>query len=231
MSPPELAADGPVAFFGEPIKVAFGVTFGDHLTWPLMTASIASWERPGLRKAFKAPSPQASPGGRGRSSLIFMNHWSTRRGSIGFLLRSEWARSISRSSISPTRPAASRSATTASRALATVEAAVFFRRGVVERAVVVEQIDHADFGMALPDFVVIGVVARRDLYAAGAEFGFGPFVGDEGNFATGEGQFEHGAAAGHVAELDEAGIRRLPAAAKRLDFAIRFRLFLSPSAE
>src|SRR5687768_11253360 len=31
MSPPELAADGPVAFFGEPIEVAFGVARGKNL--------------------------------------------------------------------------------------------------------------------------------------------------------------------------------------------------------
>ena len=47
---------------------------------------------------------------------IFTNHWSARYGSIGVFERSEWASSISRSSIFSTRPSFSRSSTTRLRA-------------------------------------------------------------------------------------------------------------------
>ena len=76
MSPPELAADAPVALLAQPVEIALGVALGVDLD-------------PARR------SRRPSPAGRSRrcrpaSSPMRTNHWSERYGSIGVLLRSEW---------------------------------------------------------------------------------------------------------------------------------------------
>ena len=100
---------------------------------------------------------------------------------MGVLLRSEWARSISRSSFSAIKSCRFEIGFDRFAGFFHGEAAVFLRNVFVERAVGVEDVDRADFGVPLPHFVVVWIVRRRDLHAAGAELGFGPLVGDEGD--------------------------------------------------
>ena len=54
------------------------------------------------------------------------------------------------------------------------------------------------------DFVVVRIVGRRDLHAAGAQLGLGPFVGHQRNLAVQQRQPQLAAGAGHVAQLDRA---------------------------
>ena len=44
--------------------------------------------------------------------------------------------------------------------------------------------------VALPDRIVIEIVRRRDLHAAGAKRGIGVLVGDDRNASTGQRQFD-----------------------------------------
>ena len=95
------------------------------------------------------------------------------------------------------------SATTRSRALAIVSFAI--RAGiVVERAVGIQDVDHRQ-RLPLADFVVVRVVGRRDLDAAGAQLGLGPLVGHQRNLAVQQRQPHLAAGAGHVAQLFQLG--------------------------
>ena len=135
------------------------------------------------------------------SSSIRTNHWSARQGSIGVLLRSEWARSISRSSMSTTKPAASRSATTILRATDTVRP--WYGRGLlIERAVGVEDIDHRQ-ATSFADVVVVGIVGGRDLHAAASQLRLGPRVGDQRDFPLEQWQQQLPPGEHHVAQLLE----------------------------
>ncbi len=117
---------------------------------------------------------------------------------MGVFERSLWASSISRSSIFATRPSASRSATTALPGL--VHRQPLVRPGVlVERAVGVEDVDHRQL-LPQADFVVVRIVGRRDLHAAGAQLRLGPDVGDQRNLAVQQRQLHLAAVAGHVAQ-------------------------------
>ena len=69
------------------------------------------------------------------------------------------------------------------------QAAIFFGDGVVEQALGGHDVDGADFFVALPDLIVVLVVGGGDFDAAGTEFGLGPLVDDQRDFAIGEGEF------------------------------------------
>ncbi len=74
---------------------------------------------------------------------------------------------------------------------------------VVERAIGVQDVDHRQL-LPLADFVVVGIVGRRDLDAAAAQLGLGPFVGHQRNLAIQQRQHHLAAGQGHVAQLDQA---------------------------
>ncbi len=57
--------------------------------------------------------------------------------------------------------------------------------------------------LPLADFVIVRVVGRRDLDAAGAQFGLGPHVGHERNLAVQQRQHQLAAGQRHVAQLHQ----------------------------
>jgi len=72
----------------------------------------------------------------------------------------------------------------------------------IERAVEVEDVDH---GQPAPqtDLVVVWVVGRRDLHAAGAHLGLGPRVGHQRDFPLQKRQPQHPPVGGHPPERDQ----------------------------
>ena len=103
---------------------------------------------------------------------------------------------------------------------------------VVERAVGVEDVDHRQL-LPLADVVVVRIVGRRDLHAAGAQLGLGPFVGHERNLAVQQRQQQLAAGAGHVAQLDQAAaacVRRRSARSSSCACNVGLSLFARRSA-
>ncbi|OQB54517.1 MAG: hypothetical protein BWX98_02292 [Candidatus Aminicenantes bacterium ADurb.Bin147] len=87
----------------------------------------------------------------------------------------------------------------------TVDSGVGPGRGV-ERTVGVEDVDDPDFVLVpLPDAVVVGIVGRRDLDAAGPEGRIGPGVDDEREGAVEKRQAEAAPVAGHVPKAQQQG--------------------------
>ncbi len=107
-----------------------------------------------------------------------MNHCSEMSGSTRAPERWLYGTVCTYSSRARMRPAASRSATTRSRASATVNPGVALARGRGHQAVLA---DHADAleAVLVADLEVVGVVAGRDLQRAGAEVGLDVVVGDD----------------------------------------------------
>jgi hypothetical protein len=68
--------------------------------------------------------------------------------------------------------------------------AVEGRAGQVDVRGLVEDGEAANLRVALADGEVVGVVRGRDLDRAGAELGVGPVVGEDGNLALREREFE-----------------------------------------
>ena len=120
MSPPQLPAHRPVAFLAEPVEIA-------------LRRSAPARSSRGRRSRRPSPTARARPSSRttgrpgtARSASCCGREWAARsRG-----LRS-----------SASRPAASMSATTASRAFVHRQAAILCRHAVVERAVGVQDVD------------------------------------------------------------------------------------------
>ena len=73
-----------------------------------------------------------------------------------------------------------------------VHAAIRFGRVVVDAGVIVENVDAVQI-VALADGVVVEIVSRGDLDAAGAELGVHVAVADDGDFASDKGQPRAGA--------------------------------------
>ena len=95
-----------------------------------------------------------------------------------------------------------------------------------DRAVAVQHVDCADLAVALPHFVVVGVVRRRDLDAAGAERRIGPFVGDQRDLAARQRQRDLAALLGERCDLREVGDQLLLALQQALEFLLPGFAFL-----
>ena len=89
-----------------------------------------------------------------------------------------------------------------------------------DRAVAVQHVDCADLAVPLPHFVVVGVVRRRDLDAAGAERRIGPFVGDQRDLAARERQRHLAALLGERCDLHEVGDQLLLTLEQSLEFLL-----------
>ena len=74
----------------------------------------------------------------------------------------------------------------------------------VQRTIGAKDVDHRQ-AAAESHFVVVGIVSGRDLDAAAAQFGLGPFVGHERYFAAQQGKPEQPTVARHVAQQFEPG--------------------------
>ena len=79
--------------------------------------------------------------------------------------------------------------------------------------------------LPLPDFVVVRIVGRRDLHAAGAQFGLGPHVGHQAELAGSKRQHQLAAGDGHVAQLAQLR-QQLPPAALATSSSCRLKLRL-----
>ena len=138
MPPPELPADGPIAFFTKPIDIALGVTFGNDFE-PAVGHSIDSR----LCQFVHLDKPlvhQKRLDGRLRAVAV---------GQINFAVL-DFHHQTGRFQISHDRVSG----------LLNNKAAILLRHAVVERAVGTEYVDRTDVEMPLPDVIVVLIVAR-----------------------------------------------------------------------
>ena len=173
MSPPKLPADRPVAFFAEPIEIAFGVAIGHDL-------HAAAGD--GVHRRISAASSLVHL----HEPLVGQVRLDRRFAAVGVgevdFAVFDFGR---RGRPLPCRRRRPRGPSSSLRPR--------YFSGTLSFSVPsgFRMLIDADLRVALPDFVVVGVVGGRDLHAAGAELGLGPFVGDERNLAAGERQLEH----------------------------------------
>ena len=116
----------------------------------------------------------------------------------------------------PSRPAASISATTASRAFFIVRPRYF--AGALSLSVPsgLRMLINPICLISLPHCVVVRIVGRRDLHRTRAEFRLRPFVGNERNLAASERQLQHHAALGHVTQRISCGCTAARRSAERV---------------
>ena len=194
--PPQLPADGPIAFLAQPVEVALGVAFREDLD-----AAV----RDGLHGRLGQPVHLDEP-------LVGQVRLDRRLAAIR-------VRQIDQPVLDghhqPLRFQVGDHVLAGHQ-----DGHPLVLAGVgVQRAVGVEDIDHRQV-LPLADVVVVRVVRRRDLDAAAAQLGLGPLVRHQRDHAIGQRQEEFSAGQGHVAELFQLRQQRLAALANGVDFLL-----------
>ena len=202
MPPPQLPADGPIAFLAEPVEVALGVSFREDLD-----AAV----RDGLHRRLGQPVHFDEPlVGQVRldrclaairvrqvDQPVLDGHNQPLRFQVGdhVLAGHQHGHPLVLAGVG------------------------------VQRAVGVEDVDHRQV-LPLADIVVVRVVRRCDLHAAAAQFGLGPLVRHQRDLAIGQRQEEFSAGQGHVAKLFQLRQQRLAALANGVNFLLDVLPFL-----
>ena len=180
VAPPQLAADAPVLDVVQPLRVGGGPVLRHELD---LARTHRIQRRLGDRLAAAGAAVLSV------SEVRSTNHWSVSIGSITASERSLTGTCSLCGLVSTSRPAASRSASTCLARVVAVQAAVLLRRVVVDLGVQREDGDRRQL-VPLADGVVVEVVRRGDLHAAGAEILVDVVVGDHRNGAAGQRQVQ-----------------------------------------
>ena len=167
MTPPELAADAPVFDAVHPVEIGLAPVRRHELDAPVLDRLDG---RPGQRLDFHVPlvgqvglDHRVRPVAARNHQLVVLD----------FFEQAQFLHVLDNLLTG----------------LESIHAAVGFRRAVVDAGVVVENVD--DFQVvALADLVVVEIVRRRDLDAAGTEFRVHVVVGNDGYAAAGQRQLD-----------------------------------------